>query len=52
MPDQALENTPTNRYKNTLNTPHLVDWLFSDRLNEFLKAVFDDMLHGEWRWHW
>jgi hypothetical protein len=39
------------RYQNVLNNPHLVDWYFSYRLNEFLKVVFDGILECEWRWH-
>ncbi|RNA42068.1 ATP-dependent DNA helicase pif1 [Brachionus plicatilis] len=39
------------RYQNVLNNPHLVDWYFTFRLNEFLKVVFDGILDCEWRWH-
>ena len=39
------------RYQNVLDNPHLVDWYFSYRLNEFLKVVFDGILECEWRWH-
>ena len=39
------------RYQNVLDNPHIVDWYFSYRLNEFLKVVFDGILECEWRWH-
>ncbi|CAF0924282.1 unnamed protein product [Brachionus calyciflorus] len=41
----------SQKYKNFLDNPHLVDWFFSYRLNEFLKVVFDDILDCERRWH-
>ena len=36
---------------NVLKNPHLVDWYFSYRLEEFLKAFLDNMLNCDWRWH-
>jgi len=42
---------PKIRYQNILDNPHIVDWYFSYRLNEFLKVVFDGILECEWRWH-
>ena len=39
------------RYTNVINNPHIVDFYFSYRLNEFLKVVFDNILECEWRWH-
>jgi hypothetical protein len=46
-----LATTFTEKYKKILDNPHLVDWFFSYKLNEFLKTVFDDVLECEWRWH-
>jgi hypothetical protein len=43
--------TPSEKRQRVLNNPHLVDWFFGYKLNEFLKAVFDDILDCEWRWH-
>ena len=40
MPGLAA-TTSGQKYKNMLNNPHLVDWFFSFKLNEFLKVVFD-----------
>ncbi|RMZ95107.1 ATP-dependent DNA helicase PIF1, partial [Brachionus plicatilis] len=47
----GFSNDPKVRYKNVLNNPHIVDWYFGIRLNEFLKIVFDSILQCEWRWH-
>ena len=47
----GFSNCPKKRYKNVLDNPHLVDYYFSYRLNEFLKVVFDGILDCEWRWH-
>ncbi|RNA16317.1 ATP-dependent DNA helicase PIF1 [Brachionus plicatilis] len=44
-------NLQSQKYKNLMDNPHLVDWFFSYRLNEFLKVVFDDILDCDWRWH-
>ncbi|RNA24394.1 ATP-dependent DNA helicase PIF1 [Brachionus plicatilis] len=47
----GYSDDPKVRYKNVLRNPHLVDWYFSVRLNEFLQIVFDGTLQCEWRWH-
>ena len=47
----GFSECPKIRYKNVLNNPHIVDFYFSYRLNEFLKVVFDGILDCEWRWH-
>ena len=39
------------RRSKVLKNPHLVDWYFSFRLNEFLEAFLDNLLDCEWRWH-
>ena len=50
MPGKTAQNK-TERYRNVLKNPHLVDWYFSFRLNKFLEVVFDGILDTEWRWH-
>ena len=47
----GFDEDPKIRYQNVLNNPHLVDWYFSYRLDEFLKVVFDGIMQCEWRWH-
>lgn len=41
----------SNKFKNVLQNPHIVDWYFSWRLNQFLAHFFDGCLQSEWRWH-
>ena len=43
--------TKAQKYQNVLNNPHLVDWFFSFKFEEFLKVVFDGILEADWRWH-
>ena len=38
----------SQRYKNVLNNPHLVDWYYSHRLSNFIKVVFENILGSEW----
>ena len=40
-----------SKYQDVIANPHLVDWYFSHRLNNFLECVFDKILDCEWRWH-
>ena len=47
----GFSDDPKKGYQNVLENPHLVDWYFGHRLNEFLKIVFDGILECEWRWH-
>lgn len=47
----GFSDDPKVRYSKVLKNPHLVDWCFGIRLNEFLKVVFDGILQCEWRWH-
>ncbi len=57
MPSQ-FQNTDTDnqltqniKVNNVLKNPHLVDWYFSWRLNEFLKSFLDEALESNWRYH-
>ena len=50
MPGRPAE-LDAHKRKNVINNPHLVDWFFGYRLNEFLKIVFDELLEAEWRWN-
>jgi hypothetical protein len=50
MRGRAAESDAQKR-KNVINSPHLVDWYFGYRLNEFFKIFFDELLEAEWRWH-
>jgi hypothetical protein len=46
--DKAIRS---QKYRDVLENPHLVDWYFGFRLNQFLEVVFDGVLECEWRWH-
>jgi hypothetical protein len=50
MPGNAAATAAEKRAYVAKN-PHLVDWYFSFRLDEFLKAFFDNLLDCKWRWH-
>ncbi len=50
MPGGFSDN-PKVRYQKVLDNPHLVDWYFSYRLDQFLKVIFDGVLKCVWRWH-
>ena len=50
MPGPKADSDNRKR-KNFLNNPHLVDWYFSFRLEEFFKAFLDNALDCDWRWH-
>jgi hypothetical protein len=41
----------TEKYRNCIENPHLVDYYFGIRLNIFLQNFFDKGLECEWRWH-
>ncbi|RNA27124.1 ATP-dependent DNA helicase PIF1, partial [Brachionus plicatilis] len=47
----APAKSDQEKRRNVLSNPHLVDWFFSYKLDEFLKTVFDNVLDCEWRWH-
>jgi hypothetical protein len=47
MPGNS-SNTRSQRYKNVLNNPHLVDWYYSFRLSAFIKVFFEDILESLW----
>jgi hypothetical protein len=42
---------PRLRYRQVGKNPHLVDWYFSTRLEEFIRCYFRDTLDMEWIWH-
>lgn len=52
---RLMPNGPTTdlkeKYLNTINNPHLVEWYFSHRLSWYLAIVFDKVYDVDWRWH-
>ena len=43
--------TPGDRHKNVLNNPHLLDWVFSERTDRFVKFWLKESLHSSWHWY-
>ena len=43
--------TPGDRHKNALNNPHLLDWLFSERTDRFVKFWLKESLQSSWHWY-
>ena len=43
--------TRSQRYKNVLNNPHLVDWYYGYRLDEFIKLIFVETLRCKWYYY-
>ena len=50
MPGKKNDDDTTKR-RFVMKNPHLVDWYFSFRLEEFFKAFLDNALNCDWRWH-
>ena len=47
----GIGKTEAQKRSNVLKNPHLVDWYFGVRLEEFFKAFLDNVLDCKWRWH-
>ena len=43
--------TPADRQKHVLDNPHLLDWLFSERTDRFVKYWLKDSLQASWHWY-
>lgn len=43
--------TPTDRQKHVLDNPHLLDWLFSERTDRFVKFWLKESLQSSWHWY-
>ena len=44
-------NTPENRRQNVINNPHITDWFFTQRLENFIKYWLYHSLDAEWHWY-
>ena len=44
-------NTPENRCRNVINNPHITDWFFTHRLENFIKYWLYNSLDAEWHWY-
>ena len=49
--DCAVGNSTSNvRRQNVINNPHVVDWFFTQRLENFIKHWLYDTLRAKWHW--
>lgn len=44
-------NTPENRRQNVINNPHITDWFFTQRLENFIKYWLYNSLDAKWYWY-
>ena len=45
------DTTPESRRKNVINNPHITDWFFTQRLENFIKHWLYNSLDAEWHWY-
>ena len=45
------DNTAENRRQNVINNPHITDWFFTRRLENFIKYWLYKSLDAEWHWY-
>ena len=45
------ELSPTERQSNVLQNPHILDWLFTERTDRFVKYLSIDSLGASWHWY-
>ena len=45
------ELSPTERQSNVLQNPHILDWLFTERTDRFVKYWLYDSLGASWHWY-
>lgn len=50
LPGKPAMN-PKERYKKVLENPHLVDWFFGFRLEQFIKIIFGELMGYDWVWY-
>ena len=45
------DTTPESRRQNVINNPHITDWFFTQRLENFIKHWLYNSLDAEWHWY-
>lgn len=45
------DSTPESRRQNVINNPHITDWFFTQRLENFIKHWLYNSLDAEWHWY-
>lgn len=46
----SKELTDSQRRENLINNPHILDWLFTERTEKFVKYWLNDTLGATWHW--
>ena len=49
--DTNLTTSSDERRQNVINNPHIVDWFFTQRLDNFIKCWLYDTLNAKWHWY-
>ena len=44
-------STANNRRHNVINNPHITDWFFTQRLENFIKHWLYNSLDADWHWY-
>ena len=44
-------NTTENKHQNIMNNPHITDWFFTQRLENFIKHWLYNCLDAKWHWY-
>ena len=45
------DTTPESKRQNFINNPHITDWFFTQRLENFIKHWLHNSLDAEWHWY-
>ena len=48
---KAEKMTPADRQKQVLRNPHILDWMFTERTDCFVKFWLDYSLQSSWHWY-
>ena len=49
--DSTDQRLPENKRQNVINNPHITDWFFTQRLENFIKYWLYRSLDAEWHWY-
>ena len=49
--DSTDQSLPENKCQNVINNPHITDWFFTQRLENFIKYWLYRSLDAEWHWY-
>lgn len=49
--DLFFEDGSTDYRQNIIDNPHVVDWLFTERVKSFVKHLLYESLNADWHWY-